>query len=126
MIRYVDHVAITVKDLAQSIEFYTEKLGFSVLRKSESPSQKMVFVGNGLCELELFEIKNGVAKDAPPLKGDEVGIKHIAFHVDDIEGVVEEMKKKGVTFTTEIRRSGSRANIFFKDPNGTLLQLLQG
>ena len=126
MIRYVDHVAITVKDLTQSIEFYTGKLGFSVLRKSESPSQKMVFVGNDLCELELFEIKNGVAKDVPPLKGDEVGIKHIAFHVDDIEGVVEEMKKKGVTFTTEIRRSGSRASIFFKDPNGTLLQLLQG
>jgi glyoxylase I family protein len=125
MIRYVDHVAITVKDLAQSIEFY-KKLGFSVLRESESPSQKMVFVGNGLCELELFEIKNGVAKDVPPLKGDEVGIKHIAFHVDDIEGVVEEMKKKGVTFTTEIRRSGSRASIFFKDPNDTILQLLQG
>jgi len=88
MIRYVDHVAITVKDLAQSIEFY-KKLGFSVLRESESPSQKMVFVGNSLAELELFEIKNGVAKDVPPLRGDEVGIKHIAFHVDDIEGVVD-------------------------------------
>jgi catechol 2,3-dioxygenase-like lactoylglutathione lyase family enzyme len=40
--------------------------------------------------------------------------------------MIEEMKKKGVTFSTEINRRGSRAHIFFKDPDGTLLQLLQG
>jgi catechol 2,3-dioxygenase-like lactoylglutathione lyase family enzyme len=125
MIRYVDHVAITVKDLAQSIAFYA-KLGFAVIRQSESPTQTMVFVGNGLAELELFGLKDGAAKDVPPLQGDEVGIKHIAFHVDDLEGVVKALKTQGVAFTTDIRRSGSRASIFFKDPDGTILQLLQG
>jgi glyoxylase I family protein len=126
MIKYVDHVAITVKDLAKSIEFYKDKLGFSVIREGDTPTQKMVFVGNDLAELELFEIKKGVAKEVPPLKADEVGIKHIAFHVDNLEGMVEEMKKKGVKFTTEINKRGSRSHIFFKDPDGTILQLLQG
>lgn len=126
MIQYVDHVAITVKDLDRSVEFYTKKLGFSVVRKDETPSLNIVFVGNGLAQLELFELKKGTAKEVPALKENEIGIKHIAFHVDDIEGVVEEMKKRGVEFTTEIRKSGKRAYIFFKNPDGTSLQLLQG
>ncbi len=125
MIRYVDHVAITVKDLARSIAFY-QKLGFAVIRQGENPTQRMVFVGNGLAELELFGLKDGAAKEVPPLQNDEVGLKHIAFHVDDLEGVVDALKQKGITFTTEIRRSGPRASIFFKDPDGTILQLLEG
>ena len=125
MIRYVDHVAITVKDLARSIAFY-QKLGFAVIRQSENPTQRMVFVGNGLAELELFGLKDEAAKEVPPLQNDEVGLKHIAFHVDDLEGVVDALKQKGITFTTEIRRSGPRASIFFTDPDGTILQLLEG
>lgn len=126
MIRYVDHIAITVKDLDRSVEFYTKKLGFSVLREAETPSLKIMFVGNELAQLELFEVKEGPAKEGPPLKDDEIGIKHICFHVEDLGKVVEEMKQKGVEFTSEIRKSGERSHIFFKDPDGIVLQLLQG
>ncbi len=125
MIPYVDHVAITVKDLARSVEFYT-KLGFTALRKMETPSLNIVFVGSGLTQLELFELRKEVAKEVSPLKENEIGIKHIAFHVDEIEEVVEELKKKGVEFTTEIMKTGRRTSIFFKDPDGTILQLIQG
>jgi len=39
----VDHVAITVKDMTRSIKFYTEKLGFTITRSSETPNMKTVF-----------------------------------------------------------------------------------
>jgi len=125
MIRYVDHVAVTVKDMDRSVEFY-KKLGFSVIRELDTATQKIVFVGGGLAELELFEPKGEAAAETSPLGENEVGIKHIAFHVDDIEGAVEELEKMGVEFTTEIRRRGKRAHIFFEDPDGTQLQLLKG
>lgn len=124
MIKYVDHVAVTVKDVETSILFY-EKIGFSVIRKIDSDTMKIVFVGNGLAELELFEPKKG-AKAVSPLGEEVTGIKHIAFHVDDIDAAVKELERNGVQFTSDVRRRGSRANIFFKDPDGTLLQLLQG
>lgn len=126
LIRHVDHVAITVQDMARSVEFYTKKLGFSITRKAETPTTNIVFVGKGSAQLELFEIKEGQAKEVPPLEADEIGIKHIAFNVDDLESIVEEYRKKGVEFTSEIRRSGARSHIFFKDPDGIILQLLQG
>jgi catechol 2,3-dioxygenase-like lactoylglutathione lyase family enzyme len=109
----------------RSVEFY-KKLGFSVIRESDSPTRKIVFVGNGLVQLEIFEPKNEAAIEVPSLSENEIGIKHIAFHVDDIEGAVEKLKKSGIEFTSEISRRGKRANIFFEDPDGTQLQLLQG
>jgi glyoxylase I family protein len=125
MIRYVDHVAVTVRDLERAIAFYA-KLGFSVVRRGASASNKIAFVGNGLAELELFEPKTGVSGPARTLLEDEVGIKHIAFHVDDIDDAVATLEGRGVTFTSAVRRTGTRAHVFFTDPDGTPLQLLQG
>jgi len=126
MIMYVDHVAITVKDMDRAVDFYTKKLGFSVLRKGETPMSNVVFIGNNLAQLELFALKKDGAKEGPPLKDNETGIKHMALHVDDIEGVIEELKKRGVEFTSDIGKVGKRSYVFFNDPDGTRLQLLQG
>ncbi len=122
---YLGHVAITVKDMDRAIDFYT-KLGFSVIRKSNNPTTNVVFVGNGLTQLELWALKKENAKEVPPLKEDEIGIKHIAFQVDDLEGAIEGFKKKGVEFTSEIETRGKVSFIFFRDPDGTQLQLIQG
>jgi catechol 2,3-dioxygenase-like lactoylglutathione lyase family enzyme len=123
MIRYVDHVGITVQDLERSIAFYA-KLDFSVVRTMTTATHKVAFVRNGLAELELFAPKTGVSEPAHPLHEDDV--QHIAFHVDDIDGAVATLEERGVTFTSTVRRTGKRAGILFKDPDGTLLQLLQG
>lgn len=126
MIQYVDHVAITVKDMNRSIEFYTEKLGFTITRSSETPSMKTVFVGKGQVQLELFALKKGSAKSVPELQQDEIGIKHIAFNVTDLDTLIKKFKEKGIIFISEIRQAGTRRHIFFKDPDGTTLQLLEG
>ena len=126
MIRHVDHVAITVKDMTRSIKFYTEKLGFTITRSSETPNMKTVFVGKGQVQLELFALKQGSAKAVPELQRDEIGIKHIAFNVTDLDTLIKEFKEKGVVFISEIRQAGTRRHIFFKDPDGITLQLLEG
>ncbi|MCJ7635111.1 VOC family protein [Candidatus Bathyarchaeota archaeon] len=126
MIMYLGHVAITVKDMDRAIDFYTKKLGFSVIRKGENPTTNVAIIGNGLTQLELLALKKENAKEMPPLKYDEIGIKHIAFHVDDLEGAIEGLKKRGVEFTSEIKKMGKISHIFFRDPDGTQLQLIQG
>ena len=125
MIMYLGHVAMTVKDMDRALDFYA-KLGFSVLRKGNNPIKEVVIIGNGLTQLELFALKNGNAKEAPPLKEDVIGLKHIAFHVDDLEGAIEGLKKKGIEFNSEIKRPGKISYIFFRDPDGAELQLIQG
>ena len=129
MIMYLAHVEIIVKDMDRAIDFYT-KLGFSVLSKNEDHIRKVVFVGNGLAQLELFAFKKENVKESPPLKDDGIGINHIAFHVDDLEDAIEGLKKRGVEFTSEITKkitkTGKISFIFLRDPDGTRLQLFQG
>ena len=129
MIMYLAHVEIIVKDMDRAIDFYT-KLGFSVLTENEDPIRKVVFVGNGLAQLELFAFKKENAKESPPPKIDGIGINHIALHVDDLESAIERLKKRGVEFTSEITKkvteTGKISFIFLRDPDGTRLQLFQG
>jgi methylmalonyl-CoA epimerase len=122
----VDHVAITVKDMNRSLEFYTEKLGFTITRSSETPTMKTIFVGKGQVQLELFALKQSSAKSVPELQQDEIGIKHIAFNVTDLDTLIEEFREKGIVFISEVRQAGTRRHIFFKDPDGITLQLLEG
>ena len=123
MIRYVDHVGITVQDLERSIAFYA-KLGFAVVRRMTTASNGIAFVRNGLAELELFGPKTGVPGPARTLHEDE--IQHIAFHVDAIDDAVATLEGRGITFTSAVQRTRTRAHVFFTDPDGTPLQLLQG
>ncbi len=124
MINYLGHVAITVKDMNRALDFYT-KLGFSIIRKGENPTRKIAIIGNGLAQLELLALKKENANE-----DDEIGITHIAFHVDDMESAIEGLKKRGVEFTDEMTKhmtqTGKISVINFRDPDGTPLQLIQG
>ena len=74
--------------------------------------------------LEVFAPK--MTNSPIELGPEDLGIKHIAFEVDDIEKSYEEAKAKGVVFTeTRMRPDGSVGTVFFKDPSGIILQFIQ-
>jgi len=123
MIQLLDHIAITVRNLQETIDFYS-KLGFKTGQRSETPTQTILFLEAGLARLEVFSPKETVT---PPELGErDVGIKHIALKVDDIWGIYEEARSRGVVFNSEPRHTPMGPVVTsFKDPNGILLQLIQ-
>ncbi|MFQ6076676.1 MAG: VOC family protein [Candidatus Bathyarchaeia archaeon] len=126
MIMAVDHVAIMCKDLERSVEYYTQTLGFSIMYRTETPSLNIAFLEKGEAKLELMGVKEGVATVPSPLKETDIGVKHIAFLVDDVDEAYEELKKRGVDFTSEpIATRGTHKIVFFNDPDGNVLQLTQ-
>ncbi len=126
MIRAVDHVAILCRDLEKSVEYYTKKLGFSVMLRTETPTLNVVFVEANQAKLELFGAREGVPT-TPSLKETDIGLKHIAFLVDDVDKAYKELSRKGVKFTSEPRATarGGHKIAFFNDPDGNVLQITQ-
>jgi len=123
MIQLIDHVAITVRDLQETIDFYA-KLGFKPAQRSETPKQMIQFLEAGQARLEVFAPKEKTT--SKELDEQDLGMKHIAIKVDDIWKTYKELKEKGVVFDSEPWRTSVGNTIaFFKDPNGILLQLLQ-
>ncbi len=117
------HIAIICTDYAKAKEFYMDKLGFQLYREIYRPAQndylRMLRLGDTV--LELF-----IKPDAPErvTNPEALGLRHLAFQVEDIEPVVAWLNDNGIE-TEPIRvdpYNGGRFT-FFKDPDGLPLEL---
>ncbi|WP_130808071.1 methylmalonyl-CoA epimerase [Senegalia massiliensis] len=131
MVGKVDHIGIAVKDLEETLKFYTDVLGMDLqgTETVEEQKVKVAFLPIGDTEMELLESTD---KDGPIAKYIEKkgqGVQHIAYRVDNIEKAIEEMKEKGIRMIDEKPRYGAGgAKIAFLHPkstHGVLIELCQ-
>ena len=119
----IHHVAIICSDYQAAKAFYVEKLGLPLVREVYRPERRdyilTLLVGN--VEIELFIMENPPQRVTNP---EARGLRHLAFHVEDIEPVVAELDARGIE-TEPIRVdpfTGGRMT-FFRDPDGLPLEL---
>lgn len=119
----IHHVAIIVSDYEKSKHFYVNQLGFEIIRENfrQERDDYKLDLKLGECELEIFGIKGRPKRRNNP---EACGLRHLAFKVEKIEEVVEELNAKGIE--TEPIRFDTFTNkkmTFFKDPDGLPLEL---
>jgi len=95
----IEHPAIYVSNLEQSIEFYM-KLGFNILRKTKRP-HAMMYLGNDIIEIIPGLDKMKEDGFSPPYPF------HLGFYTDDIEKDVAELRRKGIEVGDITSFSGS-------------------
>ena len=120
----VHHIAVINSNYEKSYDFYVNRLGLKVIFDIERPAKNdrvlMLELDKGLM-LEIFIMPN------PPVHQDNpeaAGLRHLAFHVEDIEPAVAWLNGLGIE-TEPIREdkvNGGRFT-FFKDPDGLPLEL---
>ncbi len=120
------HTSIFVNDMAESIAFYTERLGLKLLGGPDHypGNADMAFVGrdwNAYVEL-VFDLE-----DHPPY---ELGnrVEHIAMDVPgDFQAFVARLAAEGVKVLKGPKKSpsGDRWIAFVEDPNGIPVELLE-
>ncbi|MBQ2867829.1 MAG: VOC family protein [Firmicutes bacterium] len=120
------HVAIIVSDIEKAREFYVKKLGFEVLHDLYRPQQEdyRLDVQLGTIRLEIFGKKNAPTRVTNP---EALGLRHLAFYVEDVEAVSAELNSLGIE-TEPIRidpLSGQKCT-FFRDPDDLPLELYGG
>lgn len=119
------HIAIIVSDYEKSREFYVEKLGFPVIRENYRPDRDdwKLDLKFGDAELEIFS--RTTAPQRPGWPGQEArGLRHLAFCVENIEQVVEELEQKGIICEPiRLDEFTQEKMTFFKDPDGLPLEL---
>jgi catechol 2,3-dioxygenase-like lactoylglutathione lyase family enzyme len=118
----IDHVAINVKDLNQSLEFYTQVLGLSVTQREDSKPGVEYFLDCGSSLLGL--IQGEEAKGVHPLGDQGVGGNHVSFRAktQDFDRIVEELKQRKIPITLMKKREKSWS-VYFRDPDGNKLEI---
>lgn len=130
--RDFQHVAITVSDIHRSLAFYRDLLGFPVLGRLYFGGETgMVIdfldIGNNAL-LEIFSFTNAAIKPTDFISDDrQLGLRHMGFRVDSVAAVAARVRQAGVEFTLEpLDAVGGVRIAFFKDPDGTLVEIVQG
>ena len=124
----VDHIGIAVKNLDETLKFYTEILGLECQGTEvvEEQKVKVAFLPVGDTEVELLESTTDDGPIAKFIEKNGEGVQHIAFKVDDIEAAIEEMKAKGMQMIDEKPRYGAGgAKIAFMHPKSTYRVLVE-
>lgn len=96
------HVALSVPNFEETIQWYQDKLDFRVMKRLELPqiaTKQAILERNGFM-VEVFA-RDKSARPKPPavIVPDDLltqGVKHIAFTVDDLEAVATELKQRDV------------------------------
>jgi methylmalonyl-CoA/ethylmalonyl-CoA epimerase len=124
-IRFVDHVAIAVKqgDLDGQVKAW-EMLGFHEVHREEvlggdQVREALLRVGDGPNLIQLLE---PLTTDSPVQKliernGGRGGLAHIAFRVESAQQAFDAMKASGFQLIDKAPRKGSRGTtVFFVHP----------
>jgi len=131
MIEKIDHIGIAVKSVKETSELLSNILGLKVAGEEivEEQKVKVAFLPLGDSELELLESTSSEGPIARFIEKKGEGIQHIAFRVNNIEEVLEKLKKEGVRLIDEKPRYGAGgAKIAFLHPkstNGILVELCE-
>ena len=124
-----DHIAISVKDIEQTLQWYADIFGFERVRVFDRPDLKLkgaqMKLGN--CKLEIFApyAPHDLPDYRKTLETDlqTLGTKHFALTVNDLEAAHKELQKKGVSFLNEPSIGKTSKYVFCKDPDGILIEL---
>jgi glyoxylase I family protein len=118
MIQGIEHTAIASPDPQKLAQWYVDQLDFKI----NYNSGRTVFVKapNGY----MIEIITAEGERAPQTLKDP-GIRHLAVAVTDFDAVYNRLRAAGVRFDGEpVNRKGNKV-VFFSDPDGNYLHLLQ-
>jgi lactoylglutathione lyase len=112
----LNHFGIYVKDMDESVKFYTEKMGFrEAFRFKDNAGVPIVYLQ---IDRTTFLEMTMADKDHP------AGFSHAGILSDDVEGTVSALKNKGLK-VEDVRVGGTKALISNTlDPNGVRLELL--
>lgn len=119
VIKKIDHIVITAKNISSTVEFY-QKLGFTAHNKGDR------------CELYAGDFKINVhilGKElSPHAKHVQTGSNDFCFEIEgSIENFYKELKQSGLKIEVDIvKRHGVRGtmkSIYLRDPDGNLVEI---
>ncbi len=130
-VKAIDHVAMVVTDLQNGLSFWRDALGMDVREIKNVPAEgsRIAFLPVDAAQIELIlptMQDSGVAKF---LVKRGPGMHHICLEVDDLEGMLIELKSRGLRLINETPRLAEGGLMYaFVHPDsagGVLVELYQ-
>ena len=126
MIQGTGHAAITVRDMSESIRFYTQALGLQKAFAFRHPDTGAPWIEYlSVAPGEFIELFYGGTETQAWHDG-RIGFNHLCFRVDDISASVQEIRDAGYPIDSEPKQGvDGNWQAWVRDPNGVRIELMQ-
>lgn len=113
MIKQIKFVSIPVKDQNRALDFYTEKLGFTIITDQPFDGKQRWI------ELRIPKAETHVVLFTPEGQEDRAGtFSGLSYATDDVERTYTELKGRGVQFEGPPKKEPWGTYVTFKDSEG--------
>ena len=119
----LEHIGLAARDPQCLKSWYTNVLGASlVFQNGQTPLSCLLSLPGGGW-IEIYPASHSVAETG---YNRVAGWRHFALRVDSIEGARVVLRSRGVEFSEPIKPAGGGGRVlFFRDPEGNLLHLVE-
>jgi len=127
----IDHVAILVENINETLAFWQDGLGLSLAGLEDVPKEgsRVAFLPVGESEVELVQPTADGSGLTRYLEKRGPGMHHLCLEVDDIEGMLARLKERGIQLINEqpLLGMGGRRYAFIhpKSANGVMVELYE-
>ena len=113
-VKQINHVAVVVQDMEKALLFWRDALGMDMHELRDVPAEKsqVAFLPLSGSEVELVLPTTQDSGIAKYLTKRGPGMHHICLEVDDIEGMLSQLKSKGVRLINEEPRTAADGKKF--------------
>ncbi len=120
----IGHIAIRVKDIDRTLDFYRDRLGFQEMFRLERDG-KLWLMYLRITDTQYIELFPEAEGDRAPGRQAN-GLNHICLEVASLDGVLDELAKAGVPIARE-KQLGADGNLqaWIEDPDGNRIELMQ-
>ena len=130
-VKQINHVAVVVDDMEKALSFWRDALGMELHELRDVPAEKsqVAFLPLRGSEVELVRPTTDDSGIAKYLAKRGAGMHHICLEVDDIEGMLAQLRSKNVRLINEEPRTAADgrkyAFIHPQSTSGVLVELYQ-
>ena len=129
-IKKINHVAIAVSNIEESLTFWRDALGLELSHIEDVHSQNatVAFLPIGESDIEIVKPTVEDTGTAKFLRERGQGMHHLCLEVDNIDEMLEHLKEKGIRLINEtpIQLDGRKAAFVHpKSASGVLVELYQ-
>lgn len=120
------HNAIRVKDIDKMLKYYVDGFGFEEAFRIMNDDGTLRIVYLHISEGQYLELCLGGETRPDFSDAKSLGLRHIAFTVDDLAKTKKELEDRGVVFDSEIlNMKDNNLAAYLFDPEGNKIELVQ-
>lgn len=127
-IKRIDHIALIVQDMQGALSLWQDTLGLDVSEIKDLPDEaaQVAFLSVGGSEVELVKPTTSDSGLAKYLEKYGPGTHHVCLEVDDIIGMLDQLKEQGIRLVDETPKMGDDGKMFaFIHPKATFGVLVE-